>query len=82
MNISGKTAYLLSMYTHRKYRNQGVASSIVREAISWCQKNNYPDMVLHASSMGRSVYEKFGFYRTWEMKLELAENRLKNTSSW
>jgi GNAT superfamily N-acetyltransferase len=72
MNVSGKTAYLLSMYTDPKYRGHGLASRIVQAATIWCKQNGYPDIVLHASPMGRRIYGKFGFKRTWEMKLELS----------
>jgi len=48
---------------------------VVQTAIEWCRKNRYERLMLHASDMGRKVYRKFGFKRTWEMKLDLAENK-------
>ncbi len=67
--------YLLSMYTEPGFRRRGVASLVVQTAIEWCRKNRYERLMLHASDMGRKVYRKFGFKRTWEMKLDLAENK-------
>lgn len=64
--------YLLSMYTEPDFRRRGVASMVVKEAIAWCRKNKYERLMLHASVMGRKVYSKLGFKRTWEMKLDLA----------
>jgi GNAT superfamily N-acetyltransferase len=64
--------YLLSMYTEPDFRRRGVASMVVREAIEWCRKNKYERLMLHASEMGRKVYSKLGFKRTWEMRLDLA----------
>lgn len=64
--------YLLSMYTEPRFRRRGVASMVVKEAIDWCKRNKYERLMLHASEMGRKVYSKLGFKRTWEMRLDLA----------
>jgi GNAT superfamily N-acetyltransferase len=64
--------YLLSMYTEPDFRRRGVASMVVKEAIELCRKNKYERLMLHASEMGRKVYSKLGFKRTWEMRLDLA----------
>lgn len=63
--------YLLSLYTEPLFRRRGVASSIVREAIKWCRRNGYSRLALHASRYGRSLYQKYGFTRSWEMRLKL-----------
>jgi GNAT superfamily N-acetyltransferase len=65
--------YLLSMYTEPDFRRLGVASIIVGEAIEWSMKQGYGRLMLHASEMGRKVYKKFGFKRTWEMRLDLEQ---------
>lgn len=67
--------YLLSMYTEPSYRRRGVASIVVQEAIDWCEENRYERLLLHASESGRKVYRKFGFTRTWEMRLKLPISR-------
>jgi GNAT superfamily N-acetyltransferase len=64
--------YLLSMYTEPDFRRRGVASMVVNEAIKWSRRNKYERLMLHASEMGRKVYSKLGFKRTWEMRLDLA----------
>ncbi len=45
---------------------------VVKEAMGWCRKNKYERLMLHASEMGRKVYCKLGFRRTWEMRRDLA----------
>ena len=65
--------YLMSMYTNPGFRGRRVASRIVREAVSWCRKNGYSWMVLHASKAGRRLYSRLGFKRTWEMELEFTD---------
>lgn len=67
----GLTPYLLSMYTEPAWRGRGIARRIVQRAIAWCRAQGYPRTTLHASEMGRSVYEALGYERTWEMKLQL-----------
>jgi GNAT superfamily N-acetyltransferase len=64
-------AYLLSMYTEPKARGQGVASAIVDAALDWARKNGFPQLRLHAAEMGRGVYTRRGFKRTWEMRRRL-----------
>ena len=64
--------YLLSMYTEPDFRRRGVASMVVKEAMEWCRKKKYERLMLHASEMGRKVYCKLGFRRTWEMRRDLA----------
>lgn len=63
--------YLLSMYTEPDFRKMGVATAIVKEAIYWSRKNGYDRIDLHASPIGRSVYERLGFRQTTEMRLIL-----------
>src|SRR2546425_11843466 len=65
--------YLLSMYTEPDFRKKGAASLVVEEAIKWCMKRRYERLMLHASQMGRGVYSRLGFKRTWEMRLNLED---------
>lgn len=64
--------YLLSMYTEPDFRRKGVASLIISEATKWCRKNRFEQLSLHASSTGRKLYKKLGFYRTWEMRTRIS----------
>lgn len=63
--------YLLSMYTEKKFRRQGVAKEVLRRALTWSKAHRHERMVLHASDDGRHLYEEFGFGPTREMKLDL-----------
>ena len=74
-NTKGVQPYLLSMYTEHAYRGKGVATKIVREAVRWAKAKGFPQMTLHASTMGKSIYEKLGFKQTWEMRVELKPKR-------
>ena len=57
----GKIPYLLSFYTDPQYRGRGLATLIVKEAMKWARERGYPWMTLHASPMGRGIYEKLGW---------------------
>ena len=67
--------YLLSMYTELRSRGLGVASGIVEKALEWCRSNSFHQLRLHASEMGRKVYLKHGFERTWEMRRRIKKLR-------
>lgn len=61
--------YLLSVFTVPEFRKIGVASLITQEAIKWAKENGYDRMELHASPMGRKIYEDMGFKATNEMRM-------------
>jgi GNAT superfamily N-acetyltransferase len=67
----GLAPYLLSMYTDPEYRGRGLARRIVAAAMRWCRAHGYRTMSLHASPMGRPLYEKMGWKRTREYRREL-----------
>lgn len=71
----GIQPYLLSMYTEHPFRKKGVATKIVKEAVRWAKVRGFARMTLHASEMGRSVYQKLGFKQTWEMRLDLKSRK-------
>jgi GNAT superfamily N-acetyltransferase len=66
-----RVPYILSMYTDPAARGLGVASAVVRRALALARKLGYARVTLHASTMGRPVYEKLGFQSTTEMRLWL-----------
>src|SRR5207245_9085708 len=67
--------YWLSMDTQPGSRGLGVGSGIVEKALEWCRKNRFFQLRLHASEMGRKVYLKHGFERTWEMRRRIKKLR-------
>ena len=63
--------FLVSMFTEPEFRRSGIASKVVEESIKWCRRKGYRRILLHASKKGRGLYRKYGFTRTWEMRLEV-----------
>ncbi len=63
--------YLMSMYTAKEFRMQGVAKEIVKRAVRWSRAHHHERVVLHASDYGKHLYEELGFGPTREMRLIL-----------
>jgi GNAT superfamily N-acetyltransferase len=49
------------MYTSPAYRSQGIASGLLALSVEEAKINACDYVSLHATNMGRPVYEKFGF---------------------
>lgn len=67
----GKEPYLLSFSTDPDHRGRGLATLVANACLEWARKNHHPRVTLHASEAGRPIYEKLGFERAWEMRLDL-----------
>jgi GNAT superfamily N-acetyltransferase len=70
-----KGPYLMSVYTAPKFRRLGLATRLVKETMEWAKKNGFMQMTLHASRMGRQLYQDLGWERTWEMRFNLKGRR-------
>lgn len=60
-NITGKNAYITSMYVAPEYRGNGIGTNIVKEIIKLVKTRNYTVIMLNASDMGKPMYVKMGF---------------------
>ncbi len=59
--ITGKTAYILNMYTEPPYRGLGIATGILERMMVKAKKLSVKRIELRASVMGEPIYRKFGF---------------------
>ena len=66
-----RRAYILNVYTEPGYRGRGIARQVVSAIVEWCRQEGFCSVALHASAMGRPIYEAMGFKPTNEMRLEL-----------
>ena len=60
-NPSGRIAYITNMYTDPIHRKRGTASLLLNKLILEAKALKYASVRLHASDLGKGVYEKAGF---------------------
>jgi len=60
-NKTGKIAYISNMYTKPQYRGQGVAAWLFDMTVQEARRRGCGRVGLHATDMGRPIYEKYGF---------------------
>lgn len=61
INITGKFAYIMNMYTKPEWRRKGVGSALLEKLFEEIKKKGIKSVVLHATPAGRLLYEKYGF---------------------
>jgi GNAT superfamily N-acetyltransferase len=59
--------YLLNVYVEPEHRRKGLARELVGQALEVCHERGIHTVTLHASEMGRPVYEGLGFKAMNEM---------------
>jgi len=57
----GRCAYIMNMYTKASYRGQGIAKILFGSIVDEAKAKGCSYINLHATELGRPVYEKFGF---------------------
>jgi len=67
-----KWGYVWGVWVAPEHRRLGAARRLVGAAVEAMRADGYTRVVLHASKMGRGVYEGLGFDATTELKLDLA----------
>ena len=67
--------YLLNFYVAPQARRQGLATRLVRLALAECRRREIRLATLHASTMGRPVYEAMGWNLSNEMTFRLGVRR-------
>jgi len=61
MRPSGKVAYIGNMFTYPAYRKQGIATKLFSLSVDSAKEVGCGEIGLHATEMGRPIYEKYGF---------------------
>ena len=61
--------YIFGVRVEPEFRGRGLATSLTRDAITFLKSLKCRRIRLHASKMGRPVYERLGFIPTNEMQL-------------
>ncbi len=71
-NLSGKTGYIMNVVTLPDHRRQGLARRLMDVMLAWLAERGIEQVTLHASDMGRPLYQGLGFEASNEMRLRLA----------
>ena len=58
---SGCKAYIMNMYTRPDHRRRGIAHRTLDLLVEECRARGVDFIALEATSMGRPLYEKYGF---------------------
>lgn len=61
-NVSGKTGYILNVWTDENYRRQGLATKLLKNIFADAKKAGVNSIHLKATEQGKFVYEKLGFF--------------------
>ncbi len=69
-NLSGKTGYIMNVVTDPAYRRRGLARRLMQVALAWLDEWGIQRAELHATDMGRPLYEELGFAAHTGMRLE------------
>ena len=70
----GEEAYVLNVYTEPHHRRSKLARMLLAAMIEWCEERGVARITLHASDVGRPLYESLGFVPTNEMRLRIASS--------
>jgi len=66
----GRHAIVLNVFTEPEWRRRGLALLLMEEIVNWARTEQLDQLVLHASSDARPLYERMGFVVTNEMRYE------------
>ena len=69
LELTGNRAYLINVYVNPDYRRHGLARRLLMTVLKYCQHHHIALVDLHASKVGRPLYESLGFTATNEMRL-------------
>ena len=66
-NLSGRIGYIMNVVTVPRYRRQGVARRIMQAILTWLAEQGIQRVALHATEVGKPLYEELGFADSNEM---------------
>jgi predicted acetyltransferase len=61
INMTGKFAYIMNMYTEPEWRRKGIGGQLLKKSFEEIKKRGIQSVVLHATPYGKPLYEKYGF---------------------
>ena len=71
VNPSGKSLYVMNMFTLPEYRGHGSATLILEAAKEFARSHGIRRVFLDSSAAGREVYRKAGFWEQEDVAMEI-----------
>jgi GNAT superfamily N-acetyltransferase len=68
---SSQRGYICNVFVEREHRGKGLAAMLMERAEEEFRRRGVTYLVLHASKLGRPVYERLGWQNTAEMAKRL-----------
>jgi GNAT superfamily N-acetyltransferase len=65
--LSVREALVVNVYVQPEYRRRGLARRLMLAIVDWCRGQAIERIALHASDMGRPLYESLGFAPSTEL---------------
>ena len=72
-NLTGKYAYLSSMFTEHQHRRKGLGRRLLQAALDFVEESGIKEITLHTTEDGEPLYRSFGFQESNETKLGFSE---------
>ncbi|MHA1983425.1 MAG: GNAT family N-acetyltransferase [Candidatus Hodarchaeales archaeon] len=70
-NLSGRIGYIMNLAVNEEYRRKGIARALMKKVIEFLKTNNIISVELHATEMGKDLYEELGFKNSNAMRIQL-----------
>jgi GNAT superfamily N-acetyltransferase len=61
VDLSGRRAHVLNVYTAPAFRRQGLARRLMDTLLAWCRDNTIRSVTLRPTDAGRELYRSLGF---------------------
>ncbi len=70
-NLSGRIGHILNLVTDPAYCRRGIARRVMKVMLSWLKQQGIQNVSLHATEMGRPLYDELDFVGSNEMTLRM-----------
>ena len=69
-----RRGYILNVFVEPEHRGNGIAKALMSMAMNEGRRLGLEYMALHATAMGRPMYEKLGWQQTSEMAIRIRDD--------
>ncbi len=66
--VTAALPLVVNVYTEPEFREQGIARGLMNTLMKWATSRGFDRVMLHASELGRPLYQSLGFVSSNEMR--------------